>query len=188
VSIYVWWVGERSADGDTLARVREHVELEFEVPAMVFPDERRPADTLDPKRGQHSSRQLLAWLGERRPESASRVVGVTDVDLFIPVLTFVFGEAQLDGPAAVVSMHRLREAGDVVRTTSRLVKECVHEVGHTFGLVHCSSPRCVMARSASVRGVDVKEPRLCADCRRRYRTLQQGGLYVYRENENSRRR
>jgi archaemetzincin len=187
VSIYLWWVGEVAADRHALSHVRDRVEAEFDAPVVLFPDERRPIDTLDPKRGQHSSRQLLSWLGERRPAEASRVVGLTDVDLFIPVLTFVFGEAQLDGPAAVVSMHRLTEGNDPARTLARVVKECVHEIGHTFGLVHCNSPRCVMARSASVRAVDVKEPRLCADCRRRYRMVQQGGIYVYREHENSRR-
>ena len=72
---------------------------------------------------------------------------MTDADLFIPVLTFVYGEAQLGGRAAVVSTARLAvEQGrhDPALVAERIVKECVHELGHTFGLLHCDTPGCVM--------------------------------------------
>jgi archaemetzincin len=105
--------------------------------------------------------------------SRSRLLGVTDVDLFIPVLTFVFGEAQLGQFAAVVSIARLRDAATPSLVVDRLAKEAVHEIGHTFGLVHCSSAACVMARSPGLSAVDRKTDRLCADCRVRYQALRE---------------
>jgi archaemetzincin len=59
--------------------------------------------------------------------------------------------------------------------TERLGKECVHELGHVFGLLHCADPQCVMARSASIVHVDVKRAVLCRECRSRFRDLQRQG-------------
>jgi archaemetzincin len=94
---------------------------------------------------------------------------VTDVDLFIPILTFVFGEAQVGGRTAVVSTARLGEPGlrDDRIVLERLSKESVHEMGHVLGLLHCETPGCVMGRSASVRDVDEKRAELCPACRGR---------------------
>ena len=94
---------------------------------------------------------------------------MTDQDLFIPILTFVFGEAQLNGRAAVVSTARLGEPGlpDPRVSMERLAKESVHEVGHCLGLVHCDVPGCVMGRSSNARDVDRKRGEFCARCRAR---------------------
>jgi archaemetzincin len=91
------------------------------------------------------------------------------VDLFIPVLTFVFGQAQLDGPGAVVSTYRLRSEfyglpGDEGMLVERAIKECVHELGHSFGLVHCQDYGCVMHASSSVDEVDIKGADFCRRC------------------------
>jgi len=92
--------------------------------------------------------------------------------LFVPVLTFVFGEAQLDGNCATVSFARLREEAyglpaheDVLR--ERLLKEAIHELGHTFGLRHCADWRCVMTSSHAVERLDVKSAEFCGECRKR---------------------
>jgi len=187
MTISLWWVGTAPADEEVLEQVRCQVEHEFAQPVVRWGSEDRPAGTLDVGRGQHSSREILRWLVTARPSHTDRVLGVTDVDLFIPVLTFVFGEAQLEGPAAVVSTLRLAQGVSRTTATARLAKEGVHELGHTFGLVHCDLPTCVMTRSASVRAVDAKRAQLCPECRTRYRMIQEG-LHVYREHENPHRR
>ena len=101
----------------------------------------------------------------------ARVLGITAQDLFVPVLTFVFGEAQLEGHCTVVSMHRLREEfyglpprDDLMR--ERLVKEAVHELGHTHGLRHCQDWRCVMSSSHGVERLDIKGADFCLPCHR----------------------
>jgi archaemetzincin len=188
----VWWLGEGRFDDRLLAGAREGLASQYGGEVELLDPGERPAGTFDAARGQHSSRAFLHWLSAREPDVHGRILGVTDVDLFIPILTFVFGEAQLDGRAAVVSSARLRHE-DARVTAARLAREAVHEVGHTFGLRHCDglegagrrAQPCVMARSPSVRAVDAKSPRLCADCRARYRLLvQQEGTHVYREHQN----
>jgi archaemetzincin len=128
-----------------------------------------PERAFDTSRGQYNSTLLLAQL-QGRPRDAGRVLGVTDVDLFIPVLSYVFGEAQLPGRAAVVSLHRLAPESyglpaDEELLASRLEKEAIHELGHTFGLVHCRRPECVMRASTYVEEIDWKTERFCEDCR-----------------------
>jgi predicted Zn-dependent protease len=117
--------------------------------------------------------------GEGGPERAQRVegpgeglilLGVTEVDLFIPILTFVFGEAQLSGSSAIVSYHRLQQEfygvpADEPLLVERTIKESVHEVGHIFGLTHCDDYACVMSPSHSVEAVDLKRAAMCDQCR-----------------------
>lgn len=138
-----------------------------------------PAAAFDSTRRQYNSSKILLQIITAPPAGADRVLAVADVDLFIPILTFVFGEAQLDGLAAVVSLHRLNskfyglpENRDML--TERLVKESIHELGHTFGLLHCRQPGCVMASSTYVEDIDQKSVEMCVHCREQ---LQQSPDY-----------
>jgi Peptidase family M54 len=102
--------------------------------------------------------------------NAARLLGVTALDLYIPTLTYLFGEAQLAGLCAVVSTYRLRQEfyglpPDPRLLAERLLKESVHELGHTLNLRHCDDYRCVMAPSHSVEYVDLKSSRFCPACR-----------------------
>jgi archaemetzincin len=103
------------------------------------------------------------------PDNKLHLLAVTDCDLFVPILTFVFGEAQLQGGCALVSTHRLHEEfyGLETReelTRERLLKEAVHELGHTFGLRHCRDWRCAMASTHAVERLDLKEAAFCPAC------------------------
>ena len=103
-----------------------------------------------------------------------RVLGVAGVDLFIPVLTYVFGEAQLDGRVAVISAHRLDSQLYGLPANRRLLlerprKEAIHELGHTYNLVHCHAELCVMTSSTYVEGIDLKSDRFCDRCLDRLR-------------------
>ena len=164
------WIGEREARSGLLDAVRAHVAAELRVPVRAGFEPERPSEAFDSRRGQYETGRILRWLETRHPEAA-KVLGLTDVDLFIPILTFVFGEAQLGGRAAVVSTARLA-GGDGVLShrllTERLRKEALHEVGHAYGLVHCGHPECVMGRSPGVVEIDAKGLSFCADCRLLY--------------------
>ncbi len=162
-----------SNDGLGLDRL-EHLAIAlartFRVPCRIRPETFDIAFAYDEQRRQHYSTAILQRL-ERTGDPDSRVLGVTSGDLFVPVLTFVFGEAQLDGACAVVSTARLAEEHygmppreDLLR--ERLVKEASHELGHTFGLRHCSDWRCVMASSHAVERLDVKGAEFCKACRK----------------------
>jgi len=172
ISIFVWWIGEREVDRELLEHVRFHLAAAFGRPVFLWESPERPRHAYDEKRKQWRTAPILKWLLEQGP-GAGKVLGITDQDLFIPILTYVFGEAQLGGEAAVVSMARLGggEGDGRKLLVERLAKEAVHEVGHAFGLVHCGHAHCVMSRSPAVREVDEKAG-LCADCRAHLEELQ----------------
>ncbi|MCW4020950.1 MAG: archaemetzincin family Zn-dependent metalloprotease [Candidatus Bathyarchaeota archaeon] len=101
-----------------------------------------------------------------------RVLGVVDVDLYVPGLNFVFGEAWCPGKAALISLFRLRPefygaASDERLFIERAVKEAVHEVGHTLGLRHCGNPACGMRFSLHIEMTDRKRAGFCKTCRQK---------------------
>jgi archaemetzincin len=156
---------------DELAAVLARV---FGISCRVREEPLDPGVAFEPARGQFHSTVILRQLAATAvgPEEV-RVLGVTEMDLFVPVLTFVFGEAQLDGPCALVSLHRLREEfyglpGNAELLRERAVKEAVHELGHTFGLRHCRDWSCVMASTHAVERLDLKAADFCAACRRSF--------------------
>jgi len=143
----------------------------FGAPCEVLPVEPEPAGAFNFARQQYCSTQILAFLRKFGIPENERILGVTAVDLYIPILTFVFGEAQLRGTCAVVSFHRLRQefyglpANSVV-LRERLLKEAVHELGHTLPLAHCEDYQCVMSPSHGVEWIDLKTSQFCNSCRR----------------------
>jgi archaemetzincin len=133
-----------------------------------------PAEAYNSTRRQYYSTKLLRELHELSLPGAEKVLGVTELDLFIPIFTFVFGEAQVAGRVALMSAHRLRQEfyglpADRGLLLMRAEKEAVHELGHAYGLAHCRSYDCVMRFSNSVEEVDVKSGELCPSCRDKLR-------------------
>lgn len=120
-----------------------------------------PEMGFNPKRGQYRASSLfVACLRE----PGTRVLGVTEADLYETGLNFVFGYSQPDGRVAVISLARLHDV-DVARVRERAVKEAVHEIGHTLGLGHDEErPGCVMHFSRTLADTDRKGRTYCAAC------------------------
>jgi len=141
----------------------------FRVPCRILADRLDPQFAFHSERQQYHSSEILQAMQAHAANGAWRVLGVTGVDLYIPILTFVFGEAQMGGPCAVVSFHRLMQEfyglpADPSALIDRLIKESVHEVGHTLDLTHCDEYSCVMAPSHAVEWIDLKGQGLCGSC------------------------
>ena len=144
----------------------------FRVPCRIAGARLDPQFAFHTERQQYHSSELLQAMQEYAVDGPWRVLGVTSVDLYIPILTFVFGEAQMGGPCAVVSFHRLMQEfyglpQDIDLLIDRLIRESVHEVGHTVDLTHCDDYSCAMAPSHAVEWIDLKQAILCDNCQNR---------------------
>ncbi len=145
--------------------LHEDLRLPCSVSSIVIPLN----DLFDVVRNQYYSTRLLERLLDHQKGRQTKLLGVADVDLFIPPLSFVFGEAQFDNPASVISVCRLRQQfyglpEDTQLLLQRCEKEAVHELGHCFGLIHCRDYRCVMYLSYSVEDIDLKSLSFCPKC------------------------
>lgn len=157
-------------DGGLVVDMCSAVEAILGIPCNVLPDRLDPEFAFHGERQQYHSSEILRRMQSLVNADTWRILGVAAVDLYIPILTFVFGEAQMGGPCAVLSSHRLRQEfyglpSDPELFRSRLIKEAVHELGHTLSLPHCDDYRCLMASSHAVEWIDLKESVLCEACR-----------------------
>jgi archaemetzincin len=139
----------------------------FSLDTRILPVLDSIAFAWNPDRGQYHSTPILQRLAAEAPPQTVKVAALCRVDLFIPILTYVFGEAQLDGRACIVSSCRLAGGGTEPegRFTARMAKEVVHELGHTFNLRHCQDPACLMHYCRSESDVDHKSEQFCRYCK-----------------------
>jgi archaemetzincin len=159
-------------EDERLEEISQAVGQVFGLRTYVTPAPLSLDRAFDASRGQYNSTALLGQLLQAYSGGDEKRIAIVGVDLFIPVLTFVFGEAQLNGTAAIVSFHRLANpfygmTPDDSLTWERLEKETVHELGHTFGLYHCHQFECVMRSSTYVEEIDLKRRLLCFDCKKK---------------------
>ncbi len=124
---------------------------------------------LSKERGQYFSTEIIADAMDLTGKYNGKIILLTDVDLFVPVLTFIFGEAQLSGKHSIVSACRLHEEfysgkSDDKILFERLIKEILHELGHNYGLLHCLNWDCVMHTSPGIEEVDIKGNSYCKKC------------------------
>jgi archaemetzincin len=153
-----------------LEAARDCVREMMNVPVIITARIHVPRTSLDAKRGQYLATALLEQLLPIGRDRNAHVLGITDLDIYIPILTFMFGQAQLGGRLALVSVARLRpefyglppEPGLAIL---RLRKEIRHEIGHTLGLVHCNDKLCAMSLSNSIVQADAKSDAFCDACR-----------------------
>jgi archaemetzincin len=163
------------------AVVAANVEIGLGLPARVLAPRPPPAPALIPTSRQYNARIILDNLAAGAAPGLLRL-GLTALDLCLPGFSHVFGQAQMNGRAAVVSSRRLAgPAGDAPRSVlyTRLVKVALHEMAHVLGAVHCHRPECLMRFSSTLVQVDALEVAFCPDCAalllRRRRGLAPGG-------------
>lgn len=121
-------------------------------------------------RKQYDANQLLKYIDQEIKDDQSKTLALVNVDLFIPILTYIFGQAYLGGNTAIASLYRLQNELYGLKKNEkllkeRLLKEIVHELGHSFGLIHCRTPGCVMQSSTYVEDIDQKEQYFCFQCK-----------------------
>ena len=156
-----------------LAAIRESLRQGYGVEVEQAAGLGEPGFAWDGERGQYNAPLILHYLLDLAADGPgagpARLLAVTSKDIYIPMLSFVYGQAQLGGRVAVVSVARLRPEyyglpPDEELLQVRARKEALHEVGHLLGLVHCPDASCAMALSTGIRQLDRKQPSLCAGC------------------------
>jgi archaemetzincin len=153
---------------EIMGELKDRVASIFHCPVEIEAGINDLSRAYDSERKQYFSSKLLASL--RKTEQDERVVGIADIDLYVPRLNFVFGEADITSGTAIVSLYRLRQeyyglAPDEKLFLERATKEIVHELGHTFGLGHCPNGKCIMHFSNSLADTDLKQAYFCNKCR-----------------------
>lgn len=157
---------------ENLTKIFSHVEF-----AVLEGFANVPQEAYNNERKQYSSGFLFSFLrGYLEKSGADKILGITTVDLYVPHLNFVFGGAELAGKLAIISLRRLRQEfygkpADQPVFLERTLKEATHEIGHTFGLTHCSNSFCVMFFSNSILDVDRKYKNFCKECSKCLRAL-----------------
>jgi archaemetzincin len=139
----------------------------FQTSATTMP----PAHLYDTRRQQWISDKILDWLLQNyNPDSNTKVLALCNFDAYSGDLNFVLGEAHLGGRVAAIYLPRLRQELYVKKSDTnklfeqRVIKEAIHELGHTFGLTHCEESRCVMHFSNSLQDTDFKYYIFCKKC------------------------
>jgi archaemetzincin len=146
-----------------VASAAEAVAESLELPARIGPSLDRPQYAFNKDRDQYHATSILRRLASLRSPPVP-VVGILDVDLFLPDAPYVIGEADRDAGAAVFSLARLSHA-EADRVKKRARVETVHGAGHLLGLSHCSDFRCAMFVSRDAADSDRKGPGPCPSCR-----------------------
>jgi archaemetzincin len=133
----------------------------------------RPSYAFNKDRGQYHSNAIMRRLVPLLERSHSFVLGLTDVDLFVPDSPFVFGEADRESRSAVVSTARLVPSGEpgAGQLRRRLQVEALHQAGHLVGLSYCEDPRCAMFAAQTPQDTDKKQATLCNLCRNELQKL-----------------
>lgn len=153
-----------------LRKVAESVKLELGLEVGTREVYMDLIEFYDPARRQYNANRLLNNVDLKHAGDSFRTIGLFTVDLFIPILTFIFGQAYLKGRTGVASTYRLGNElygmdKDDDLLLERFKKEVIHELGHTLGLVHCHAPSCVMRSVSYVEDIDQKKQSFCPDCR-----------------------
>lgn len=166
--IYVVPVG--AIKGWILDTLDEQLEKTFNCKVEIHEGMELPQEAYNQKRNQYLSSYILKKLHSFiKPGKQDKVLAIADEDLYANGLNFVFGEAELGGRFAIISLARLRPSfyglpENETIFTERTMKEAVHEIGHAFGLGHCPNPDCVMHFSNSLGDTDRKSMSFCSCC------------------------
>ena len=160
-------------DSHVTSRIQENLTIIFPKSTCTLIPETLsvPEETFNKTRQQYSSNSILSRIRNyaKKDITIDKILGIVDIDIFVPNLNFVFGEAEYPGKAALISLWRLKpefyeQPSNNELLIERSTKEAVHELGHTLGLKHCSNPFCVMYFSNSIFETDRKQSLFCGKC------------------------
>ncbi|MDP1621363.1 MAG: archaemetzincin family Zn-dependent metalloprotease [Bacteroidales bacterium] len=157
-------------ENDFLKKIADDVGREYLLPVRIRDGHLDLSEFHDPVRRQYNGNALLKVVDSQFSAGSLKTLGLFSVDISIPILTYIFGQAYLNGRTGIASLYRFNNERYGMKKDEQLLldrfrKEVIHELGHTFGLIHCHVPDCVMRSSTYVEDIDQKSAHLCFRCR-----------------------
>ena len=149
--------------------IAAHISGYFKLSAQVLPPLVSPEYAFDQGRMQYDAGVILKAFESLPFADYEKVIGVLNLDLFVPIFAHVFGEARQGGKFALVSLFRLDENPESLFSPSplmyeRAAKVALHELGHLFNLHHCERQRCLMHFAGGLDHLDETPLNLCRYC------------------------
>lgn len=153
----------------TVKAVAAHIQGYLYLDALLLPPLEHPAYAFDSRRRQYDVGAMIAALESLPFPQCEKIIGVVDLDLFIPIFTHVFGEARQGNRVAVISLYRLKPSppppeGSLHLQMERAAKVALHELGHLYDLHHCMDALCLMHFSGGLEDLDQTPLYLCRYC------------------------
>ncbi|HLN20423.1 MAG TPA: archaemetzincin family Zn-dependent metalloprotease [Bacteroidales bacterium] len=158
-------------ENEFLRKISDAVSGQLKLPVIIREANLDLIEFYDAGRRQYNGNTILQEIDKLFGSDKSKTIALLNVDLFIPILTFIFGQAYLNGRTAIASIYRLGnepyglERDDEI-LADRFIKEVIHELGHTLGLKHCHIQTCVMRSVTYIEEIDQKMHALCPSCRK----------------------
>jgi archaemetzincin len=167
---YITLISYGHFEKDFLTNIAASITHEYILPVNIIESYIDLSEFYDPARRQYDGNKLLKEINSNTTTDSLKTVGLFAVDLFIPILTYIYGQAFLCGHTGIASLYRLKNElygmkQDEKLLLNRFKKVITHELGHTFGLKHCHSSGCVMKSSTYVEDIDQKSANLCPRCK-----------------------
>ena len=167
-------------EGDILDRIVICIEKQCGLVCNIAPILASPKTAYDKRRNQYNSKTILKNL-LTYPHDSIKLIGITHLDIYVPILKYVFGLAQMEGPCAVISLHRLRpqfydQPANPSLFMARIEKTVLHELGHSLGLTHCRDRRCLMSSATRISDTDHKKSQFCPSCSELFKWYLGGSL------------
>lgn len=156
---------------DVIQIIMHDLKALYRVEIEVLPMRELPASAYYKPRARYRAEKLLDSLEKETPSKFSKVIGITASDISTTKEDIfdwgIFGLGQISGRPCVVSTFRLSRGVPRAKMLLRTGDVAGHEVGHTLGLQHCASPRCMMNDAeGKIQSVDESTRRPCETCRR----------------------
>ncbi len=151
-------IDERLLD-NVLTELSEYLGIRFECIPKKF---QLPNNTYNKTRMQYDANEILNYIRRTIDTKGNKIIATICDDIYVEGTNFIFGLAEINGNYCILSLKRLRNE-DLKIFKERIFKEMLHELGHCFGLRHCSND-CAMKFSNSIFEVDMKNKYLCEKC------------------------
>jgi archaemetzincin len=149
--------------------IAAHISGYLNLAAEILTPLELPAAAFDDINHRYNAATILGCFESTPCDHYDKVIGVFNVDLFIPTFAYVFGEARQGGRHALVSLFRLAKKTEDCNAPSgslyeRAAKVALHELGHLYNLLHCEEKKCLMHYSGGLSDLDDIPLYFCRYC------------------------